>query len=120
MRSFKLILLFLFLSPIHKDGHSIVKDDKKSSDQDKVIRADKASFAEFVQHFEVSTESERSNKSFDKKIKGYGWLTGMQFNQEAPCFLPEFPWASCNNAANISQDLLRHCYRSKSQPIPKA
>ena len=118
MKSLKLILFFLLFSPLEVEDIKMV--DSNNSDQgEKVFRADSPSVSEFIELVRSHENEIQLNKSFKKKIDGYGWSAELSYNRAAVCFNESAQWDLFSSRALISDELLKRCYRSKSMPSPE-
>jgi len=117
MRSLKLILLFILFSP----GQGDVSDNcqnERTEDRDKLIRADKASFAEYYQYVRQKANT-GTPESPDQSNKGFGFLAGDANNEAPDLWIVQAQLISGHSRPAIAEQLLRYCYRSKSNPDPE-
>jgi len=120
MRVLKIIFFFLFLSPGQTESSANVQEKDGSNDQNKLMQASPATLAEVIQINKLNSRFKFRASYSKKQFKLYGLNLGTDFSFDSQLVLNETV-RSINEQdfVLISDQLLKHCYRSKSKSLDK-
>ena len=119
MRTLKIIFFFLFLTPNQTEKDPAMQEKEGSNDQSSMVQINFANISETANYGKLNT-GKRVQYSSNKKLLKYFGMDQALSTELALVFLssdahPEY----FQDMAFIPEELLKHCYRSKSKSLDK-
>ena len=119
MRTLKIIFFFLFLTPNQTEKDPAMQEKEGSNDQSSMVQINFANISETANFGKLNT-GKRVQYSSNKKLLKYFGMDQALSTELTRVFLsgdahPEYS----QDMAFIPEELLKHCYRSKSKFLDK-